>query len=144
MITPFHWLWRMCMAWWRHQSETFTALLAICAGNSPITGEFPAQRPVMFSLTWINGWVNNREAGDLGRHRAHYDVIVMDNIVWNQTTTKHDKAWAVWYFAGCIVFTASKTYNRSSNEIGHMVYAWHCDSFAKMTIHPFKCYIINA
>ena len=26
---------------------------------------------------WINGWVNNREAGDLRRHRAHYDVIVM-------------------------------------------------------------------
>ena len=34
---------------------------------------------LMFSLTcaWINGWVNNREAGDLRRHRAHYDVIVM-------------------------------------------------------------------
>ena len=26
---------------------------------------------------WINGWVNNREAGDLRRHRARYDVIVM-------------------------------------------------------------------
>ena len=26
--------------------ETFSALLAICAGNSPVTGEFPAQRPV--------------------------------------------------------------------------------------------------
>ena len=34
---------------------------------------------LMFSLicTWINGWVNNGEAGDLRRHRAHYDVIVM-------------------------------------------------------------------
>ena len=27
---------------------------------------------------WINDWVNNREAGDLRRHRAHYDVIVMN------------------------------------------------------------------
>ena len=26
---------------------------------------------------WINGWVNSREAGDLGRQHAHYDVIVM-------------------------------------------------------------------
>ena len=34
------------MAWWRHQMETFSALLAICAGNSPVPGEFPAQRPV--------------------------------------------------------------------------------------------------
>ena len=31
--------------WWRHQMETFS-LLALCAGNSPVTGEFPAQRPV--------------------------------------------------------------------------------------------------
>ena len=33
----------------------------------------------MFSLicVWINDWVNNREAGDLRRYRAHYDVIVM-------------------------------------------------------------------
>ena len=34
------------MAWWRHQMETFSALLAICAGHSPVSGEFPAQRPV--------------------------------------------------------------------------------------------------
>ena len=32
-------------AWWRHQMETFSALLAICAGNSPVPGEIPAQRP---------------------------------------------------------------------------------------------------
>ena len=60
--------------------ETFSTLLAICAGNSPASGAFPAQRPVtMFSLTsvWINGWENNREAGDFRRYRAHYDVIVM-------------------------------------------------------------------
>ena len=36
--------------WWRHQMETFTALLAICAGNSPVSGEFPAQRPVTRSF----------------------------------------------------------------------------------------------
>ena len=34
------------MAWWRHQMEPFSALLTLCAGNSPVTGEFPAQRPV--------------------------------------------------------------------------------------------------
>ena len=32
--------------WWRHQTETFSALLTICAGKSPVTGEFPALRPV--------------------------------------------------------------------------------------------------
>ena len=63
--------------------ETFSALLAICAGNLPVPGEFPAQRPVtrsfdiFFDLRLINGWVNNRKAGDLRRYRAHYDVMVM-------------------------------------------------------------------
>ena len=36
--------------WWCHQMETFSALLALCAGNSPVTGEFPAQRPVTRSF----------------------------------------------------------------------------------------------
>ena len=63
--------------------ETFSALLALCAGNSPVTSEFPAQRPVTQSFdvslicARINGWVNNHKAGDLKRHRANYDVIVM-------------------------------------------------------------------
>ena len=38
------------ISWWCHQMETFHALLAICAGNSPFTGEFPAQRPVTRSF----------------------------------------------------------------------------------------------
>ena len=36
--------------WWRHQMGTFSALLAICAGNSPVPGEFPSQRPVTRSF----------------------------------------------------------------------------------------------
>ena len=37
-------------SWWRHQMETFSALLAFCAGNSSVPGEFPAQRPVTRSF----------------------------------------------------------------------------------------------
>ena len=40
----------LSISWWRHQMETFTASLALCAGNSPVTGEFPAQRPVTRSF----------------------------------------------------------------------------------------------
>ena len=36
--------------WWRHQMETFSALLAICSVNSPVPDEFPAQRPVTRSF----------------------------------------------------------------------------------------------
>ena len=54
-------------------------------GNSPVTGEFPAQRPVtrnfdVFFDLRLNGWVNSRGACDLRRHRAHYDVTVMGHL----------------------------------------------------------------
>ena len=39
-----------CFTWWRQQMETFSALMAICAGNSPVPGEFPTQRPVARSF----------------------------------------------------------------------------------------------
>ena len=64
--------------------ETFSALLAFCARNSPVIGEFPAKRLVTRSFNVFfgqplnkNSWVNNRDAGDLKRHCVHYDVIVM-------------------------------------------------------------------
>ena len=69
--------------WWHHQMETFSVLLAICAGihwspvNSPHKGQW--RGALMFSLICasINDWVNNHETGDLRRHCAHCDVIVM-------------------------------------------------------------------
>ena len=39
--------------WRRHQMETFSALLAFCSGNSPVTGEFPEQRPVTRSFDFF-------------------------------------------------------------------------------------------
>ena len=58
-----------------------SALLVICAGNSPVNSMHKGlwRGALMFSLicVWINAWVNNREAGDLRRHRAHYDVTIM-------------------------------------------------------------------
>ena len=57
--------------------------------NSPHKGQW--RGALMFSLicVWINGWVNNREAGDLRRHRAHYDVIVM----WYGSLPGHQQPW---------------------------------------------------
>ena len=68
--------------WWRHQMETFSALLALCVGNSPVTGESPHKgqwRGALISsliCVWTNGWVNNRNFGDFWSHRANYDVTV--------------------------------------------------------------------
>ena len=69
--------------WWRHQMETFSALLAICAGNSPVTGEFPAHKPVtrgfdVFVDLRLNKRLSKkREAGDFRCHRALYNITVM-------------------------------------------------------------------
>ena len=72
-------------SWLRHQMETFSAFLALCEGNSihrspmnsPNKGQW--RRSLMFSLicAWTNCWVNNCDAGDLRRHRAHYELTVM-------------------------------------------------------------------
>ena len=76
---------RMRQKWWRYQIETFSASLALCVGNSPVTSVYPPHKgrwrgALVFSLicAWINGWVNDGEAGYLRRHRAHYDVTVME------------------------------------------------------------------
>ena len=63
--------------------ETFSALLALCAGNSPVPVNSPHKGQwrgaLMFSLICarIKVWVNNGEASNLRRNRAHYDVTVM-------------------------------------------------------------------
>ena len=65
------------------QMETFSALLAFLRGihrppvSSPHKGQW--RRALLFSIicAWRNGWVNNRDAGDLRGHRAHYEVTVM-------------------------------------------------------------------
>ena len=56
--------------------ETFSALLAICAGNSPVPGEFSTQRPVTRSF---DVYFDLRPNGDLRRYRGHYDVTVMNS-----------------------------------------------------------------
>ena len=68
--------------WWRHEMGTFFALLPLCEEISPVTGEFPAQRPLtrsfdVFSDLHLNIRLSNRKAGDLKRYWANYDVTVM-------------------------------------------------------------------
>ena len=63
--------------------ETFSAILAICSANSPATAEFPAQRLVTRSFDVFldlrpKEWLSKQwRFGDLSRHYAHYDVIVI-------------------------------------------------------------------
>ena len=64
---------------WKHFPRYWSFALGIHRSpvNSPHKGQW--RGALMFSLicTWINGWVNKGEAGDLRRHRARYDVTAM-------------------------------------------------------------------
>ena len=75
-------LWRTCSCMMTSSNGNISALLALCAGNSPAPHKGQWRGALMFSLiyAWINDWVNNHEVGDLRRRRGHYDVIVMEGI----------------------------------------------------------------
>ena len=47
--------------------------------DSPHKGQWRGALMFSFICAWTNGWTNNRDAGDLRRHRTHYDVTVMEN-----------------------------------------------------------------
>ena len=65
---------------WKHFPRNWPFVRGIHQSpvNFPHKGQW--RGALMFSLicVWINDWVNNREAGNLRRHRAHYDVTVME------------------------------------------------------------------
>ena len=89
---------------WKHFSRYWPFVQGI--HGSPVN--LPSQGPVrqnMFSLicVWTKGWVNIRDAGDLRRHRAHYDVVVIGHShKWSAfrfsviRCAVDSPAWAVW------------------------------------------------
>ena len=108
------WLGRTLLdwTWWRHQMETFSALPAICAGNSPVTSEFPTQRPVTWSFDvffdlrltkWLNkqswSWWFETPSCPLWRHRngscSNYFVSTISKSVFPQScySTSHFVSW---------------------------------------------------
>ena len=80
------WIWHV-MTWkhyidvikWKHFPRYWPFVWRIHrpSVNSPHKDQWRGALMLSLICTWINGWVNNREAGDLRRHRAHSDVTVM-------------------------------------------------------------------
>ena len=103
------------MTWWRHQMKTFSALLAICAGNSPAPGEFLIQRPVTRSFDvyfdlcpnkrlskQLWGWWFETQSRPLWHHRneiwvyvSHIEGLMQDysNWIYCSRALSHRKLW---------------------------------------------------
>ena len=68
-------------AWWCHQMEIFSTLLALCERNPPVTSGFPLQRPLTWSfddLLICARKKNNQDACGLRYYHLHSDVTVME------------------------------------------------------------------
>ena len=114
----------------------------------PFAREFPTQRPVtrsfdVFFDLCINGWVNHRKAGDLRRHRGHYDVTQM--ICWyrlqyNFITHFSDIMWGPWHLKAATV-VCSTTY-RHYCPLARWIDQWLVVPLTKMH-KPFLCHFWN-
>ena len=131
-------------SWWRHQMETFSALLALCAGNSLVTGEFPSQRAsdaelwcFLWSAPCINGWVNNHEAGDLRRHRGHYDVILMYCKLGPHTQSACSSNYDLHVFSATFSLKFQNKHYNAFLAATNQLYKWYFPSVRPSVCHTF-------
>ena len=92
--------------------------------NSPHKGQW--RGALIFSLicAWINGWVYNREAGDLRRQCGHYDVTLMIFVTLSTVATAGAVASPVWYL-------------HFVNAYWSLKHGWH------FAVDIFKCILLT-
>ena len=83
--------------------------------NSPHKGQWRGAFMLSLICTRINGWVNNSEAGDLRRHRAHYDVTVMS--MWKGRSTI-ELEWNHVFYVLCTLLLVMES---KENKVNHYV-----------------------
>ena len=95
---------------WKHFPRYWPSVWGIHRSpvNSPHKGQWRGALLYSLICAWINGWVNNREDGDLRRLRAHYDAIVMNSSSpggrWVNSSRRCDVHMLLWrgsYIALC-------------------------------------------
>ena len=126
---------RHLISWWRHQMETFSALLAICAGNSPVPGEFLAQRPVTRSFDvyfdpspnkrlgkQLWGWWFETQSRPLWRHR-NVTLLTIMIMEWNMK-----KFWEIYIWSSTTINALETSlYTVLSNlDTDHVHYCMQC------------------
>ena len=134
---------------WKHLPRYWSFVRGIhrSSVNSPHKGQWRRSSMLSLICAWINRWVNNRAAGDLRRHRAHYDVIVMPSfsgyrwfrIIFVVTSSK--TAYEIWYFEAQILWILKNFTGHMAqfpgplNQISRsMLYSW-CSAWFHRDLH---------
>ena len=86
---------------WKHFPRywPFVRGIHLSSVNSPPKGQWRGASMFSFICYWISDWVNNREAGDLRHHRAHYDV----NVMRSAPAVRNEYFWARIFYKANIV-----------------------------------------
>ena len=139
---------------WKHFPRYWPFVRGI--HRSPVNFLHKSQwrRALMFSLicTWINSWVNYREAGDLRRHRAHYDVIVMKSLQRSSDPREIIQTMLLsWWRHGTDAFSALLTICREiqpgshrsfplqrSDDVEHYCCHWHQPCMIKYSYTSYQ------
>ena len=96
---------KMLLLWWRHQMKHFPRYWPFVRGihrspvHSPHKGQWRGALKFSLICAWIKDWINNGEAGNLRRHLAHYDVIIMCCFIM-----MFRRGYVGWWLSGWIVW----------------------------------------
>ena len=140
-------------AWWRHQMETFSTLLAFCAGNSLVNSEFLSQRPVTQSFDvffdlrlykWSSKQLRHRS---LETHHTHYEVIVMRGCVSMQQGhlfLQHISIlphlyWGFSVLSKLFMAPIQMPILRRFEQVIHAIPIWCITDFFTFPMHDFTC-----
>ena len=120
-------------SWWRHQIKAFSALMALCSGNSPVTGEFPPQRPVKWSFDAffylrLNKWLRKQSRG--------LWFGTPSRSVWRQCNVE-------WQWKSIIETLLGATNQRHSHSVRDIVYCCELIINGLWRLIPANCGELN-
>ena len=130
--------------------ETLSALLALCEGNAPVTGGFPAQRPVAWSFDASFLWSSPEQmvqqtvesAGDLRRHYANYDAIVMSFHAW-LSCFSHYIYWNYTFLMRSGLISETLSPNKTANVKGYIITTFVCSFCLSACVSVCLTFLFN-
>ena len=159
-VVPKSYAHDFCLLWldhddvikWKHFPRYWSYVWGI--HRSPVNSSHKGQwrRALMFSLIyiWINGWANNRKAGDSRRHHAHHDVTVMlvrlvnfpcilqDSLAWGQyliVPVSVKQLWRIWVNRSYRTSQSYKSMGQCKKDVTPLLMHWSYVDVTPLLMH---------